>query len=74
MVRTVITPENTNIMLSIPDTYVGKRIEVTFLALDELMQQPQKTLGDFWGALSKEEGLLLKEYTQHAREEWNRDF
>ncbi|GHT62669.1 hypothetical protein FACS189451_07570 [Bacteroidia bacterium] len=74
MVRTVITPENTNIMLSIPDTYVGKRIEVTFLALDELMQPPKKTLGDFWGTLSEEDGLLLKEHTQRAREEWNRDF
>jgi hypothetical protein len=74
MVRTIITPENTNIMLSIPDTYVGKRIEVTFLALDELMQPPKKTLGDFWGVLSEEDGLLLKEQTQRAREEWNRDF
>ncbi|GHT42541.1 hypothetical protein FACS189437_10490 [Bacteroidia bacterium] len=74
MVRTVITPEDTNILLSIPEIYVGKTIEITYLALDELTLQPKKTLGDFWGVLSEEDGRLLKEHTQRARQEWNRDF
>ena len=36
MARTIITPKNTNINLSIPNDYVGKPIEITFVALDEL--------------------------------------
>jgi hypothetical protein len=74
MIRTIITPEHTDIHLSIPETYVGKTIEITFLALDELEQQPKKTLGDFWGLLSNEEYLQLKDHTQQARKEWNRSF
>jgi hypothetical protein len=38
MVRTIITPENTDIHLSVPDSYVGKAVEVTVLSLDELEQ------------------------------------
>ncbi|MDR1021888.1 MAG: hypothetical protein LBL94_01205 [Prevotellaceae bacterium] len=74
MVRTVITPENTNIHLSIPENYVGKTIEITFLSLEELEQHFPVTLGDFWGILSEEEALQLSKHTQQARKEWNRDF
>ncbi|MDR2680213.1 MAG: hypothetical protein LBC47_05320 [Tannerella sp.] len=38
MVRTIITPENTDIHLLIPENYVGKTVEVTLLVLDELEQ------------------------------------
>jgi len=34
----------------------------------------QKTLGDFLGLLSEDDYLQLKERTQQARKEWNRDF
>jgi hypothetical protein len=74
MIRTIITPEQTDIHLLIPETYVGKTIEITFLALDELEQQPKKKLGDFWGLLPEEDYRQLKTHTQQARKEWNRDF
>lgn len=75
MVRTVITPVQTDIHLSIPENYIGKKVEITFFALDELMdKQSKKTLSDFMGLLSNDEYVQLKEYTQQARKEWNRDF
>jgi len=75
MVRTVITPVQTDIHLSIPENYIGKKVEITFFALDELMEkQSKKTLGDFLGLLSDDEYVQLKEYTQQARNEWDRDF
>ena len=75
MVRTIITPTKTDIHLSIPENYIGKKVEITFFALDELMEkQPKKTLGDFIGLLSEDEYLQLKGHTQQARNEWNRDF
>jgi len=74
MVRTIITPNNTDIYLSIPEMYVGKPIEVTFLALDELERRPQKTMGDFFGILSDKAGSRLKTHTDQARKEWDRGF
>lgn len=73
MIRTVITPDQTDIHLSIPANYVGKPIEITFLALDELDQRPEKTMGDFLGLLSREAYNRLKEHTEQARKEWNRN-
>jgi len=75
MVRTIITPTQNDISLLIPKNYIGKKVEVTFFALDELEEkQPQKTLGDFFCSLSEEECFQLREYTTQARKEWNRDF
>jgi len=76
MVRTVITPSQTDIRLAIPENYVGKKVEVTFFALEELFEdkQPQKTLGDFFGVLAENDYQQLKEYTTQARKEWDRVF
>jgi hypothetical protein len=73
MVRTILRPEHTDIRLSIPETYVGKPIEVTFLALDELERQPEKSMSDFFGLLPGEAYLSLKKHTELARREWDRD-
>jgi len=35
MIRTIITPETSNISFEIPDDYVGKEIEVIAFASDE---------------------------------------
>lgn len=74
MVRTVIIPAGTDIHLSIPKDYVGKEIEVTCLALDELEQgQPgKKTMADFWGVISDKTAGILHEQVQQSRDEWNR--
>lgn len=71
MVRTIITPTNTNIRISIPKEYVGKPIEVTFLSLEELEQNPsKKTMGDFWGIISDETAKILHEEVEQNRKEW----
>jgi len=75
MMRTTITPMQSNVHLLIPNNYIGKKIEITFFALDELEEkQPQKTLGDFLGILPENEYHQLKEHILQARQEWNRDF
>ncbi len=74
MIRTVIIPTNTNINLSIPEDYVGKPIEVTFLALEEIEQKPaKKTMLDFWGVISDETAEALHEQVEKSRNEWNRN-
>jgi hypothetical protein len=74
MIRTILTPEHRDIHLSIPEAYIGKPIEVTFIALDELERRPEKTMSDFFGLLSGDAYSLLKNHTEQARKEWNRNF
>jgi hypothetical protein len=74
MIRTLITPEHTDVNLSIPKTYIGRPLEIILFAMDELSPQPVKTLGDFAGLLSDEDSINLKAHTQQARTEWNRNF
>jgi hypothetical protein len=74
MIRTTVIPKQNNILLPIPEAYIGKPIEITFIALDELNLPSQKTLGDFCGLLSESDYEQLRNHTQHARKEWNRDF
>lgn len=70
MVRTVITPTNTNITLSIPDDYIGKPIEITFLALEELeLELPKKTMADFWGVISDQTAEALHQQVEQSRNE-----
>lgn len=72
MIRTIITPADTNINLSVLEDYVGKPIEVTFLALDELQQKPaKKTMADFWGVISNETAKTLHQQAEESRNEWN---
>ena len=74
MVRTIVIPEQNNVLLSMPDTYIGKTVEITFLALDELSLPSQKMMGDFVGLLPSEDYQQLKNHTQQARSEWDRNF
>jgi len=76
MVRTIITPEDTHIQLDIPKEYVGKEIEVTFLALDELINDnnPGKlTMADFWEVISDDTANTLHKNVEQSRNEWERN-
>ncbi|WP_061248966.1 hypothetical protein [Leptospira noguchii] len=73
MIRTRITPINTDLHLSIPETYVGKNIEVLLYAIDEIKEESQKpvTMKNFRGTLSKESAAKLQEKVNKERDEWN---
>lgn len=75
MVRTIITPENTSVQLAIPKEYVGKEIEVTVLALDELTgDKPVKvTMADFWNTMSDDTAKILHKDVEQSRNEWERN-
>ena len=74
MVRTIITPKDNQIHLSIAQEYVGKPIEITYLALDELSNlPPEATMDSFFGILPEQAYLDLKTITKQARKEWNRN-
>jgi hypothetical protein len=55
---------------------VGKEIEITYFLLGEAnkeIQKPSKTMKDFWGILSDEEGAKFHEYVKQSRDEWERN-
>jgi hypothetical protein len=61
--------------LSIPNSYIGKEIEVLLYATEELVEEkikPKKSMADFSGILSENDYQSLKEHTEQARKEWNR--
>jgi hypothetical protein len=75
MTRTSMTPQQTDILLSIPSKYVGKKIEVLLYSVEEIVEEsPQKvTMADFWGKLSDESAQKLHENVKIMRNEWERD-
>ncbi|WP_426669825.1 hypothetical protein ACPPVU_01015 [Mucilaginibacter sp. McL0603] len=73
MVRTILTPRDTHIELDIPAEYVGKKIEITYLALDELNEKPPKTMSEFWGILSDKTSSELHKEIEKSRAEWDRN-
>lgn len=76
MIRTIVRPKSNEITLDIPKEYISKEIEVTYLTLDELYgekQKSQKTMKDFWGTLSDETAAKFHDYVKQSREEWERN-
>ncbi|HXS57822.1 MAG TPA: hypothetical protein VN726_16925 [Hanamia sp.] len=77
MIRTVLIPDNTDVHLSIPNDYVGRKIEVMCYPVDELVEKSEslspKSMRSFKGVLSAEEADQLQEYVKKSRDEWDRD-
>jgi hypothetical protein len=71
MIRTVVTPDNQDIYLRIPESYVGKEIEVIAFAIDEPTPETKKLkMADFWESLSDETAAELHKETNESRESW----
>lgn len=74
MIRTIITPTENTVNLSIPEEYVGKTIEVIFHELDGSEQPPaKKTMMDFWGIISDQTAEVLHNQVKQSRNEWDND-
>ena len=78
MVRTLVTPQQQNISILVPQNYVGRQIEVLLYAVDELIEEEQKVIPNnaakYKGIFTKEEGEKFNDYIKKARDEWDRDF
>jgi hypothetical protein len=75
MVRTIITPANADVHLLIEKEYVGKTLEITYLALDELEKKPapKNTMADFWNTISDDSARKLHDNVKQMRSEWEKD-
>ena len=76
MIKTVVTPRNNNIQLSVPNSYIGKEIEVLLYARDEINEEKPVKINNaarFKGLLTQEEAEKYHQYLKQARSEWDRD-
>ena len=78
MVKTLITPSQTDVHISVPPNYVGRKLEVLLYPVDEITgilgeEKPKKKPSDYVGTLSQEEGEKFHEYLKEVRNEWDRD-
>lgn len=76
MIRTIVIPEKNNILLSIPNKYIGKEIEVLLYAKEELVEQKTKKIASasrFKGLLNNDEANKYDTYLKQTRQQWERD-
>jgi len=74
MSNTVIVPRKTRVFVSVPSSYIGKRVGVTFALKDETDDKPKSAtrLSDmFRGVFSKEDAESFIKHTQTMRNEWS---
>ncbi|MDQ6756151.1 MAG: hypothetical protein M3004_04365 [Bacteroidota bacterium] len=82
MIRTHIIPQSNNVQLTVPDNYIGKRVEViVFSEVEEMLngnstkQTPGNT-SQFKGKLnlSEEQYEDFQKHLKDIRNEWDREF
>ncbi len=79
MYKIIITPNNTNIQLFIPQNYVGKKVEVLLYSIEELndakVEETKETKkpSDFIGCISKKRASSLLIQIQESRGELERN-
>lgn len=76
MIKTIVIPQNNDLHLLIPNSYIGKEIEVLLYAKDELVEEKTTKTNNaarFKGLLTNEEADKYHAYLKQARSEWDRD-
>ena len=75
MIRTTITPQQADILVSVPPQYIGKKLEVLLYAVEEVTEEaaPPATMAQFWGILSKKTADDILHRSNESRNEWDRN-
>ena len=78
MIRKLVIAEQNNLVVKVPNSYIGKRIEITCIILDEVEQvveEPKNVLSKYKGALklSKSQERDFENYVNEGRAEWNKE-
>lgn len=80
MIRTHIIPRSNNVQLTVPDNYIGKKVEViVFTEEEEKLEEAKSKPGNisqFKGKLklSKEQYEDFQQHLKDIRNEWDREF
>ncbi|MGI8634731.1 MAG: hypothetical protein ACR2KZ_04945 [Segetibacter sp.] len=76
MIRTQVIPDSNNVSLAIPDSYIGKKVEIILFSDEDLEENgnAKGKIKKYKGALSKEKALEMQEFAMQIRKEWDREF
>jgi len=72
--RIITTPFEEKISLDVPPSFIGRRVEVTFVVLDETeapIPKPDRKLSDMLRGFSKESAESFSKHIKKIREEWD---
>lgn len=75
MIRTIITPHQQDISITIPHEFIGRQVEVLIYASDEIHEEnPGKSAAKLRGKLNltDKQHEDFQRYVKDTREEWNR--
>ena len=77
MIRTLVIPNQNNLVVQIPNNYIGKKIEITCIAIDEveeITEQPLNLLSKYKGVLnlSGKQQAEFENYVNDGRAAWNK--
>jgi hypothetical protein len=78
MIHTTVTPINTEVNLTIPKEYIGKKVEVLLYTLEEaepnhVVATTKKKPSDYAGSLSSKSAKQFLKYIEQSRNEWERN-
>ncbi len=76
MIRTQVIPDSNNVSLAIPDSYIGKKVEIILFSDEDLEENgnAKGKIKKYKGALSKKKALEMQEFAMQIRKEWDREF
>jgi len=76
MIRSLITPQSTDLHIAIPDNYIGRKVEVLVFTYDDPIETPKATpdiMAQFWGVISEHTTEEMHKHVAQSRAEWERD-
>jgi len=72
MIRTVVTPENQNISISLPENYVGKQVEVIAFTIEEVTNNDTITSNEILTHFASQQ-VLAKDWLSPEEDELWKD-
>jgi hypothetical protein len=77
MIRTILTPKNSELHLSIPDTFIGKQVEILIYTTDEAKgdikeEKAKVSISSLKGKLNLNDNQYedFHKYLNQSRAEW----
>lgn len=70
MLKTVIIPNDRNVLLEVPTEYIGKKVKISYEIEVVDINKVKKDMfnpSDFVGTISKEEGEEFHKYVEESR-------
>lgn len=76
MIRSLLTPQTNDLHIALPDSYIGKKVEVLVFTYDDAIEEPianPNIMAQFWGVISDHTTEEMHKHVAQSRAEWERD-